>query len=413
MSLTLKYSQKKWVLMELLIISYLSVHYFEGIICRIWNIVLALWLVYFFVDTIQRGLRYQKKYLYPVLIIAFLTVITSLYNTKYADNSFSMLFRVIEVAFYTLTIVLSINDREQLIHIWRPLFIGGVIAAIYQLIHIDYGSLSSSVASNVLRISLSDKIFVNTYAFQALLSLYAGFKYIFYLNQSAKSRKTKVALWLVGTALIFVGMLMTGSRKVIPAVICFFIIFFCYGKKNFWRIILIALAVYFGLNAVIRIPSLYNTIGWRIEMVLEESDDASSDERASLRQDAIMTGLSHPFGVGLDNSKYYSTTREVYAHNNYAEFFADFGIMGFMLYYGFYIYIIKKILREMKREQANLSFEKNFYLALIVSIMFIEYYQIVYYNFSYHVVLAALTLFTQYNSERRAGAVCLNAGEER
>lgn len=412
MSLKLKYSQVKWALMELLIICYLSVHFFEGITSRIWYIILGMWIVWFTFSTIKKGLMYKKLYWYPVLVLVILTFVTAAYNREYANNSFFMLRRVAEVALYALTIALSIECEEELIHIWRPLFIGGVLAATYQLANIDYASLSNTIASNALRTSLSNKIFVNTYAYQALISLFAGFKYFFVLYKKGRLWKAKTMLWMVGTALILVGMLLTGSRKVIPALVCFFVVLLCYGKRHFWRVVLIAFALYLGLNAVIQIPALYNTIGWRIEMVLDSTDDASGQERADLRKDAISTGLTHPFGVGLDNSKYYSTTREVYAHNNYAEFFADFGFVGFLAYYGFYAYMAYKILCKMKEKRLNQSVEKNFYLAVLLSSMFTEYYQIVYYNFSYHVVIVAITLFIQYTVDSDYGTGVFNQGFE-
>ena len=137
MSLKLKYSQVKWALMELLIICYLSVHFFEGITSRIWYIILGMWIVWFTFSIAKKGVMYKKLYWYPILVLVILTLVTAAYNREYANNSFLMLRRVAEVALYALTIALSIECEEELIHILRPLFIGGVLAATYQLANIE------------------------------------------------------------------------------------------------------------------------------------------------------------------------------------------------------------------------------------------------------------------------------------
>ena len=388
----LKISTIKWFLLELLIISYLSFENFEGVLARIYDIVLILWITFFLVLAIVKKRKVKSNYYIKQgavwIIVAGISIIIA--PSLYRDNSAFMFMRLMPVILYAFTIVLSLEAEDDLVHIWRPFFIGGLIGVVHQLSQVNWAYLSMSIASNALRVSLSDKIFVNTYAYQLTLSFVAGYFLLCIVNKDVKKKMLSILI-ISGMVLLFVGMILTGSRKVLFSTAVFLFVVLCYGRKNFWKIAIVALVVVVGYNMLLKIPAFYNTIGWRIEMAVNDSNDASINERDKLIEDAFHTGVEHPLGVGLDNSKYYSSTRQVYAHNNYLEFFADYGAIGTALCYWFYVLYLKRLLKWNPRGDSDKILFNCILAALIMEII-TEYFQIVYYNFAYHVFIGSIAL---------------------
>ena len=394
----IKFSSLKWFAIELLIVSFFSFDSFDNILCRIYDISVILWCFCFIFGLVQGYINIRKtsytKHMATYFIIVAASIIIA--NSRYTDNSISMAMRVFPVIALSWSISSAIEYSEELIHIWRPIFIGGVIAVCYQLWNIDWNSLSLSVASNTLRVSLSDKIFVNTYALQAFLSIISGG----YLLIEIKKRSGVVLKRFVIVALmllILVGMVLTGSRKVLASLIIFMFVLICYGRKNFWKATIVLIMIIASYQMLLQIPAFYNTVGWRIEMTVNDENDTSAQERKDLATAALNTGKEHLLGVGIDNSKYYNNIREVYAHNNYLEFFADFGFLGAILYYISYARIANSI---FKYRGQRLNF-RNFYLATFVALIFTEWYQVVYYNFGYFMVLVTLSCYSDFLPSER------------
>lgn len=398
MAFKMKYSQLKWFSMELLIISFFSFDNFQGSICRVYDLAVVLWLFSFFYEmcVLRTGL---KKLTYTKMMVVFLITCASsliVATDAYVDNSLGMFERVLKTVLLTITIISTINDETELVHIWRPAFTGGIIAVLYQFANVSFAGLgSTALQSAVMRVSLSEKIFVNTYAYQMVISFIGGyFLLLWYKNNAITPIRANIVrlLILVGMVALLIGMFLTGSRKVLFAVVIFLFISICYGKKNFWKSVLIIVLVLYSYQALLSVPAFYNTVGWRIENMVEDKADKSADERNQLIDDAISTGNNHLFGVGLDNSKYYSSTREVYAHNNYFEFYADFGLLGMLAYYSFYVAFLFKIMLYHPTEKEKQQ-EQNFYLAIIMMMIFTEWFQIVYYNFGYHLILSSVAMY--------------------
>ena len=382
--------------MELVIAGYLSLYNFEESYRSFWWIILLLWIFFLLATSVGgKGFCVRKKLLYPGFVMVVFTFITSIYNINIASDSYAMLKEVVLVVGYTMTVLSTIRSKEELYYVWHGLFLGGVIAGIYQIAQIDWSSFYSETVLINLRYSISSRVFVNTFAFQQFISFMAG---IYLLTKNFKTQNKKNSfLYTIGSALLVVSMVFTGSRKVLMGMVVFLVVSLCFGKRYFWRIAIIAIVVMFGINLLLSNATLYNVIGWRMESILTNSDDASSQEREQIMHDALVTGLTHPFGVGLDGSKYYSTGRKVYAHNNYLEIFADFGIVGFLAYYGFYIYMFSMLIKTRKN---SVAWEWNIMLAAFISWLMIEFAQIVYYNFAYYMLLLTIEHYLYYEKSK-------------
>lgn len=392
MALKMKFSKLKWFVMEVMIASFFSVNFFDGAISRIYDGCVLLWLCLCIYEVSHtRAIRFNG-YAGQVAVLLLLSMLGLFVGeARYISNSISMISRVLPVIVIAFSLVLSIRSKDELLHVWRPFFIGGVLAALYQISGVNWALLGFSEASNSLRVSVSSKVFVNTYAYQMTLSFVCGYFLWIYCGKSKKKNQMRLLI-LVGMGLLLLGMFLTGSRKVLFAAAIFLFIAVCYGRKHFWKATVCIAILLIGYQILLNVPAFYNTIGWRIEMTVEDSYDKSAIERDSLAQDAVRTGLKYMAGVGLDNSKYYATSREVYAHNNYLEFFADFGPLGMLCYYLFYVYYGWRIIRN-RPETASDRVMHNFYIAAFVMQLALEWYQIVYYNQGYHFFIAAMSIY--------------------
>ena len=158
----------------------------------------------------------------------------------------------------------------------------------------------------------------------------------------------KALLYLTFVATV----LWSGSRTSLIVLVLGAFGFFIITAENQLKVLRNIIAVICGMVvlyfAIMRIPSLYNIIGNRMERLFSFVSTGTAGELSiGWRQQMIEYGLTlfkrHPiFGVGIDSFRYYygvegtTTFHSTYSHNNYIELLADGGLIGFALYYSVY-----------------------------------------------------------------------------
>ena len=86
-----------------------------------------------------------------------------------------------------------------------------------------------------------------------------------------------------------------------------------------------------------------------------------------------------------------------YAHNNYYEILADLGIVGFLIYYSYYIYLMASLFRAWYKGCGSLV---KLMIVLLGAIMICEYGLVSYYQVYIHVTICCAYLFLcAYDSE--------------
>jgi O-antigen ligase len=217
-----------------------------------------------------------------------------------------------------------------------------------------------------------------------------------------KFRYTNIFFCIV----IFIGVLLTGSRKglivcVVPIsiVLIGMIMNASNTRKKIKYVILASFFLIASYNIVLNIEIVYNNIGWRIENVFrsilfnEEIEEGSFSGRKRMIESGLGYFKDRPlFGHGIENFRYLyeqDTGWETYSHNNYVELLVNHGLVGFSLYYSFYIAVVWKLNR--KRKISNLHDEKKYYLfiiGLLLSIMIMDFSLVSYKWYLTYVVLA-------------------------
>lgn len=160
--------------------------------------------------------------------------------------------------------------------------------------------------------------------------------------------------------LLFVGMLAMKTDK--------------WRRKHIARnMLLAAIVLVLCWWALMTNDFLYETIGYRFEGLVNLMTGAGEVDRSTLsRMGMINAGLElwnhRPvLGYGIDTYKVMSGFG-VYAHNNYIELLADLGLVGTLVYYSYYVYIIPLLLA-----RKTMDMEKWYWLGIMVALLIFDY----------------------------------------
>lgn len=195
----------------------------------------------------------------------------------------------------------------------------------------------------------------NANIFSALF-MYAGVLASWLIVYTPRNLQKLVYIILL-CAILFL-MAVSGGRKTIVAVVATFALFFFFKRdskyrthygRNFALAALVVIGIFF---AIFNIPFLYGVVGERFEGMFEMFGGggavvAGDDMRDWMIGRAFNGWLEAPFfGHGIDSFKYYNqieTGHHFYAHNNILELLFDVGIVGFVVYYWIFYYLLKKL----------------------------------------------------------------------
>lgn len=214
----------------------------------------------------------------------------------------------------------------------------------------------------------------------------------------------------------YYGMFLSGGRKYIIVPILFLFVLLIFkrdsdGKNHkikYIFFILILILVLFTL--IFYLPALYNSIGVRFEefFAFFNGDLNKADSSTIVRAQMINMGLSrwlcNPiWGYGFDSFKYYNasiTGHFYYSHNNFIEMLYNGGIIGFCIYYSFYLYVLLLSIRhcnELNRSFAALT------VASVISMLVYEITAINYTSTQFMILMCMACIVNRkiiYNSNR-------------
>lgn len=207
-----------------------------------------------------------------------------------------------------------------------------------------------------------------------------------------KLQKTHMTLlYYILMLLNVIFALLSGSRKIFIYLGVFGGIYYIAKSKKPLQLLkklslLLLLAILVAI-ALLKIPALYNFIGYRFVTMISGLMGQETDGSTGFRMSLIIWGIDwfkqKPIaGYGIGNYKYLLGTtydtwvgREgVYAHNNYIELLVDCGLIGTFLYYYLYLNIIVRFWKNRKVFDTYLLIAFSIVLTLMVT----EYGQISY-----------------------------------
>lgn len=168
--------------------------------------------------------------------------------------------------------------------------------------------------------------------------------------------------WLFFAALCFISSLLTGSRKIIFAYIVALAVVII-GQKDY-KVTLKYLLILLVASAIIiplayKIPYIQEAFGERLLAILDDSiEDSSIMFRNAAKENAIRIFKEKPIignGWGAVLNSFSFNGVSIYAHNNYLEIAADFGLIGCILFFTHNFVEGFKCFFSMKKNRAFLT----------------------------------------------------------
>lgn len=283
--------------------------------------------------------------------------------------TFSCLVSVLAITLFFTSSLKSISDIERMLTIFIALMIFSFISLVIVTPVSSWGT--ERIGDNI-------GVNANTLGLNAAYSI----MYVFYFSKSKNNNK--ILFFIIPLMLL---VLLSGSRKAIFVAMAGLGLFYYITstQKNKIRTIITILVGCFILYYIIMHNEiLYNILGKRIEAMNRDSGivDGSYNKREFFRQYAMgMFKEKKLLGWGAEGFRMemqrINYPKVAYSHCNYTELLANFGIVGFILYYGPIVSLTIKYISNIKTRKDNLHIV---FLAIMIMSFFVDYGSVTYYS---------------------------------
>lgn len=245
----------------------------------------------------------------------------------------------------------------------------------------------------------------------AAISIIITVYQIFYVDK-------KVSIYNVFIVPCIIMVAASGSRKALIMTVCglVYIIITKYSTKN----IIKNLFIWIGLGITLFFLFYWASTLPMFEGVMSRMEGLTNllkgsggyDQSSWIRQQFIKIGMSqfylHPIkGIGINSSGAILAKLmrdDTYFHNNYVELLACGGLIGTVIYYNIYLYLIIKLLKNKHNKDAYY----NFCVILIILLLFMDYANVTYFSKTQYYYFMILYLEIQYlrkNSINKMGVI--------
>ncbi|MFQ9309618.1 MAG: O-antigen ligase family protein [Paraclostridium sordellii] len=366
---SLRSKQKNFSLEFILILILLISMYFDmsdsGIYYNKIIIIFTMFLVYI----IKNSKLYVEKQIYIFYIFSIAICASGLYGI---DNSSALGNIIVVISCSMLMLMISNNIvNENRIKIFLKVSI--ILAIILSIRVISITDFQRFLQGTYYPDVTIQKYIGNRNVVSLMIGL--GFNFCIYMIYNYK----KFIYGILGF-MMFITILLTGSRKgllicITPWVI-FFSMRFLKSRKIMNKLKLIcvtAIICFVTFNIIMNVEVIYDTVGFRIEAMYRSIiyGEVSSEGSFNTRQNMIDKGEEYfrekpILGHGVSTYRYiykHDMGKETYSHNNYIELLVNNGIIGFTIYYIFYIWNL--VTCNKKRILAKSEKEKNYYLFIL------------------------------------------------
>lgn len=185
---------------------------------------------------------------------------------------------------------------------------------------------------------------------------------LYFIDNSTK--KMQRLFLVISTVPAVVLVYYTASRKAFLMVALGISLFYYlkHPTKKIRNLLVIIVGIYIAYMLIMNIDALYNAIGWRIEGALAMfQKGGKADSSALLRARYIQVGVnawkkSPIIGYGINNYRVINlreTGHFTYSHNNFIEILVGVGVIGFLIYYSYYIKLLFEYIKMNFKHQTD------------------------------------------------------------
>lgn len=340
-------------------------------------ILLGLTMAIVFLSLLQNKFKMYFKYnIFYIFVLVFAGY--CLFSAIWAKDAFLSIEKGITILEILICMVLintyysRLNSVEKLLQV---IMYGGFAVGVYCIFNLKI--------SNAIKLMVQGERMDSTFANANSIGMVAAVSLVlaFYYFLCEKNRRMLI---IIIFDIVIVAI--SGSRKAMVMVAIGFIWILLMNTKEKSRlktcvkltfsicIIVIAIKVILSLQ-------LFAGINERMQgLIALVTGNGIVDSSSLKRQDLIITGLNQfkrtpILGIGIGNAKFINNMMGYeYLHNNYVELLACGGIVGFMVYYSMYIYVLIKLWRKRKNKLFKLI------LLLAVLMLVADYGSVNYYS---------------------------------
>ena len=357
--------QKFSLLMYFIVVSNPDLNNSRVIWWGIFGFVLLAFLLYIYINNFSIKKIKIKYITWNILFISF-SIASSLWAID-SGCSFEIIKKMLIRSIVLWFVSILCTEKADFFEVLKLFTIANAINFIYIFYTIDLTTLGNMrIGAGSLGEEWNANDIGMTMAFSAFIA--------YFLFKNQKNKKGKF-LYSIAITFFAVIVLFTGSKKALFIFIFAPLFLYYITSRNKIRATFLMLLggvclLYFVMN----IPSLYSVIGRRIKSFLSYFIGSGNVDRSTLlRIGMIDYGFlwfkERPIlGYGINNySKLYGsiTGWYTYSHNNYIELLVGVGIIGTVIYYSSYLYLIKNALGKKNLFSA-------FAFVLIITIMITE-----------------------------------------
>lgn len=339
----------------------------------------------------KEKIKLSKYNLWYILFTAFACL--SYFWSMSKEYALKVFPSIIALSTLTIALISYIKKVEDFYKLLKMFVISNIYAAVKILA--IYFFLSGSPAARIFEIT---GIYFNTVA-QVL-----GFSVIItiYLLATTKNKKYILAI-LIQSIVIYLA----ESRKALLIPVFAIIVMILFKRKTRKEIKnyiiiggvgLLTLALLIQINSETK-KEFNNLISSFIFQ--EDTDDYSINLRGFFIDTGIEMFKQRPLsGAGLNNFAYYVKNyteyiEDRYSHNNYIEMLSCLGVVGFVLFYWIYVYIIARIITKKERNMTN-----AFAMSLILTLAIFEWGIVSYSGCMYNIVIFIAYCIAENNDKK-------------
>lgn len=371
-----------WVIYLIFVLAFSSAPYFQMISI----ILIPVFTVFFMTGaTIKRNSLFAGKwYLYFVIYI-----IISFTWAVFKDTSSGVFEVIIRNVPYIICLDLYCNSKKNTDRMIDIMLIAITLFAVYLI--------AITPVSTWGTLSVGDAIGQQRNFIGQVGALAAVIGYVLLLNNRKK-------IYLVPIVLGYFIAIISGSRKafvMFPIGVVLYLLTEKSAKKKVRYLLILALIGLLFLFVYSSSAFMQEIFGTRMLALFDDSIvDKSIMDREYLGAVALQMFKEKPIlGWGCDNVRSYLISigfkLEVYAHNNYLELMADYGIVGLVLYYSFYV---KAIYQAIKNGLDD-KYDKLIFVVLLVC-MVMEYGSVNYQRNTYLYIIAIVCSSLKWNKQQ-------------
>lgn len=322
-----------------------------------------------------------------------LAIALSLLYSINRSYTFTALLTVLSRGILFTLLISRINNYNQVVRLLKLFIFCAILNTLYILYRVDVTTLG---VSRIGARTIESDVTWNSNSIGTLLA-FSVFVIILLLvrKQYQGPMRSFMILVTIGFSIII---LLCGSRVALLLVLVLPLLYYLLTsnvRNGIKRILFIALALVGTFWILINITPVYNVLGSRIERLVYNILGISTtvDGSISSRNMLIRYGMewfkeSPIWGFGMYTFMQKSaaiTYYAWYAHNNYLEIAVGLGVIGLVIYYWYYIYILRNAFRDK-------SHNGRLVLSTIIVILIAEYGTVAFKSFIYQFAICLLSI---------------------